>query len=326
VSALWRLLRTQLAEHGLPLATITCLATALVLGGCGLGAGHAPGTVQLLVTRDFGAGIVRQFDRPAAKGEETVMSLLMRNDPAVTTRFGGGFVQSIEGVSGGQEAGQPVDWFYYVNGIQATKGAASTKVHAGDRIWWDHHDWSQTEQVPAVVGSYPEPFLHGTEGKRLPVRVECAEARSGACRTVAERLGRLGVPAGISGLGASGEPGALHVLVGRWSSIRRQEGARTIDEGTRSSGVYARFSRDGSRLMLLDARGRAARELLAGAGLLAATRHAGDAPVWVVTGTDPAGVDLAARALEASALHDRFAVALAQGGGLPVPVRGGASR
>jgi hypothetical protein len=304
------------------LAAALGLAAPLALVGCGLGAGRAPGSVQLLVTRDFGAGLVRQVDRPAARGEETVMSLLIRNDPAVTTRFGGGFVQSIDGVAGGQEAGQPVDWFYYVNGIQATKGAASTKVHAGDRIWWDRHDWSQTEQIPAVVGSYPEPFLHGTEGKRLPVRVECAQAGSEACRTVAGRLGRLGVPAGISGLGASGEPGALHVLVGQWNRIRRQEGARAIDEGTRASGVYARFSPDGSRLTLLDARGRAAQELPAGSGLLAATRHAEDAPVWVVTGTDSAGVELAARALEGSVLHDRFAVALAHGGVLPVPAGG----
>jgi hypothetical protein len=323
VRPLWELLRTQLAARGLPLPVLTPVAVALTLGGCGLGAGRTSGSAQLLVTRDFGAVVVRQLDRPAAKGEETVMSLLIRNDPSVTTRFGGGFVQSIDGISGGQQAGQPVDWFYYVNGIQATKGAASTKVHAGDRIWWDHHDWSQTEQIPAVVGSYPEPFLHGTEGKRLPVRVECAEAGAGACRTVAERLGSLGVPAGISGLGTSGEPGALHVLVGRWSGIRRQQGARLIDEGTRAGGVYARFSPDGSRLTLLDARGRPGRELAGGAGLIAATRHGEDAPVWVVTGTDAGGVELAARALEGSVLHNRFAIVLVQGGVLPVPVGGG---
>jgi hypothetical protein len=301
------------------------LAAVLVLGGCGLGAGRAPGTAQLLVTRDFGAGTVRRVDRPKTRGEETAMSLLMRNDAAVATRYGGGFVQSIDGVSGGREGGRPVDWFYYVNGIQARKGAAATKVHAGDHIWWDRHDWSLTEQVPAVVGSFPEPFLHGTEGKRLPVRVECAEARAAACHTVADRLGRLGVPAGIAGLGASGEPGTLHVLVGPWRSIRRQEGARTIDEGTRSSGVYARFSPDGSRLTLLDAGGRAARELSAGAGLLAATRHAEDAPVWVITGTDPAGVDLAARALQEPVLRDRFAVALSQGGVLALPLAAGSA-
>ena len=29
-------------------------------------------------------------------------------------------------------------------------------------------------RVPAVVGSFPEPFLHGSEGKRFPVRLDCA--------------------------------------------------------------------------------------------------------------------------------------------------------
>ena len=84
-------------------------------------------------------------------------------------------MQSINGLSGGEEGGQPVDWFYYVNGVQATKGAAATDVHPGDQIWWDRHDWSQAEDIPAVVGSFPEPFLNGFGGKRYPVRVECAD-------------------------------------------------------------------------------------------------------------------------------------------------------
>jgi hypothetical protein len=292
---------------------------SLALLGCGLGAGRAPSAVQIVVTREFGAGVLRQIDSPTVKGEETVMSLLKRNDRAVATRYGGGFVQSIDGVAGGQEAGQPVDWFYYVNGVQAGKGAAATKVHPGDHIWWDRHDWSQTEQVPAVVGSFPEPFLNGMDGKRLPVRVECAEVAGKACRTVAARFRELRVPAGIAAIAASGEPQTLHVLVGRWTSVRDAEGARAIDGGPRSSGVYARFSADGSTLAVLDAGGRSVRTLAGGTGLIAATRHAEDAPVWVVTGTDAAGVDLAARAFEATVLHDHFAVALTAAGALPAP-------
>jgi hypothetical protein len=192
-------------------------------------------------------------------------------------------------------------------------------VHPGDHIWWDHHDWSQTEQVPAVVGSFPEPFLNGIEGKRLPLRIDCAEVAGYACRTVASRFRELGVPAGIAGIGASGEPQTLHVIVGRWRSVRGAEGAQAIDGGPRSSGVYARFSADGGTLSVLDARGGAVRKLLAGTGLIAATRHAEDAPVWVVTGTDAAGVDLAARAFEGAVLHDHFAVALTAAGALPAP-------
>ena len=46
------------------------------------------------------------------------MRLLQRKFE-VETRYGGGFVQEIDGVGGGREAGRPVDWFFYVNGIEA---------------------------------------------------------------------------------------------------------------------------------------------------------------------------------------------------------------
>jgi hypothetical protein len=293
----------------------------LALTGCGLGAGPAPSAIQLRVTRDFGARALGTTKAPTVKGQETVMSLLMRND-TVTTRFGGGFVQSIEGVTGGQEVGRPVDWFYYVNGVEAGRGAAATNVHPGDHIWWDRHDWSQTEHVPAVVGSFPEPFLNGIEGKRLPVRVECADGAAAACESVKARLRASGVPAAVAAIGGGAAPETLRVRVGTWMSVQGELATETIASGPRASGVYARFSKDGRTLTLLDQNGRAARALLTGAGLIAATRHAEDAPVWVVTGTDAAGVELAARAFDAAVLQSRFAVALTAAGALPLPEPG----
>jgi hypothetical protein len=294
---------------------------ALLLAGCGIGAGPAPSAVGLLVTRDFGARVLRQSGAPSVRGEETAMSLLKRNS-AVTTRFGGGFVQSVDGLSGGEEGGRPVDWFYYVNGVQAGRGAAATKVHPGDHIWWDRHDWSQTEQVPAVVGSFPQPFLNGLEGKRLPVRVDCATVGGSACRTVGARLRALGVPVFTAGIGISGEPLTLQVLVGPWTSVQGDLSARTIELGPRASGVYARLSHDGRTLTALDAGGHATRTLGAGSGLIAATRRGEDAPVWVVTGTDARGVDLAARAFDVATLQRRFAVAITSTGALGLPVGG----
>jgi hypothetical protein len=299
-----------------PLLTLTVLA----LSGCGLGAGSAPSAVQINVTRDFGAKVLRRTDAPKLRGEETVMSLLIRNN-AVSTRYGGGFVQSIDGVSGGQEAGRPVDWFYYVNGLEAGRGAAATTVHAGDHIWWDRHDWSQTDNVPAVVGSFPEPFLNGINGKRLPVRVECA-ALGGACRTVAGRLRGQGVPAGVAAIGSGGAPQTLRVMVGPWAKVQGDLGTETILRGPRASGVYARFAKDGRTLTLLDQDGRPTRTLVSGAGLIAATRQAEDAPVWVVTGTDGSGVDLAARAFGVQALQNRFAVAVTAAGAVALPEGG----
>jgi len=304
------------------LAAVALSLLALVLGACGLGAGPAPSAVKLTVTSDFGARLVRSWNAPAVRGQETVMSLLMRN-ATVGTRYGGGFVQSIAGLSGGHEGGQPVDWFYYVNGVEAPAGAAATNVHPGDHIWWDRHDWSQTDGVPAIVGSFPEPFLNGIEGKRLPVRVECASVGGDACRAVTERLRAFHVPAAIAAIGSGGEPETLRVMVGPWTAMSGETNAQAVESGPRASGVYARFSPGGGTLTLLDQEGRPVRSLRGGAGLIAATRSSEAAPVWFVTGTDPAGVDRAAHAFTEGTLSDHFAVAIAPTGAtLPVPQGG----
>ncbi len=284
-------------------------SSAALLAGCGLGPGSTPSGVQLVVTRGFGAQALRSPRAPAVRGQETVMSLLLRN-ATVRTRYGGGFVQSINGHSGGYEGGEPVDWFYYVNGVEASKGAAERDVHNGDRVWWDLHDWSQTEYIPAVVGAFPEPFRNGLEGLRLPVRVECAEPEGDACRTVGARLRDAGVPAARAALGPAGVgPDSLRLLVGTWPQVRRELGVQSLEGGPASSGVYARVAEGGRALVLLDEQGRGMRTLTGSAGLIAATRYNGEEPEWILTGTDAAGVDLAAHNLDEAALRDRFAVA-----------------
>ena len=150
------------------------VALAALLAGCGLGSGKGAEGVSVVVTRDFGVRSVGSARVAKTPGSETVMRFLQRKF-TVRTRYGGGFVQAIDGLSGGSEGGRPVDWFYYVNGIEADQGAAATKLHAGDRVWWDRHDWGAARGVPAVVGSFPEPFRSGAEGKRLPTQIACTD-------------------------------------------------------------------------------------------------------------------------------------------------------
>jgi hypothetical protein len=300
------------------IAGLLALAATLA-SGCGLGAGKAPTAVGLVVTRDFGAKVVRSWGAPQARGQETVMSLLTRN-ATVSTRYGGGFVQSIDGLDGGQSGGHSVDWFYYVNGIEASKGAAATNVHPGDHIWWDRHDWTATDDIPAVVGSFPEPFLNGIDGKRLPVRVECASAGGHACRTVTARLRAQHVPAAVAALGSgAGAAHTLRVAVGTWREIAGVSDVSELRSGPHASGVFARFSPSGAMLTLLGEDGRSTQTLAGGAGLIAATRNGEDAPVWAVTGTDAAGVMRAASAFDASTLKNRFAVAVDASGPLALP-------
>jgi hypothetical protein len=280
---------------------------ALLLAGCGLTGASAPTAVELLVTQDFGSRALRDTHLPNYAGGDTVLGLLMRN-AAVSTR--GGAVQSIDGLPRGVQAGRPVGWFHYVNGVAAGAEARTTQVHPGDHIWWDRHDYSQVREVPAVVGSFPEPFLNGIDGRRLPVRIECAAVAGYACRTVTARLRALGVPAAIAAIGAGPAPQTLRVMVGPWIDVSGDLATEEIPAGPGASGVYARFAADGRTLTLLDADGGATRILSGGAGLIAATRRGQEAPVWVVTGTDASGVDLAARAFDTANLERRFAVAL----------------
>jgi hypothetical protein len=86
------------------------------------------------------------------------------------------------------------------------------------------------------------------------------------------------------------------------------------------SGVYARPSQDGARIEALDARGRVVERFGPSTGLIAATRWREEPPTWVVTGTDAAGIDVAARAFEEAVLRDRFAIAVVSGRAVPLPI------
>ena len=298
-------------------ATAVALACAIAAAGCGLGPGKGTSGVSLTVTRNFGSHQVGSVSERRVPGSETVMRMLERSF-TVQTRFGGGFVQSIDGRSGDSSRH---DWFYYVNGIEAEKGAATTAVHRGDRIWWDLHDWSVTDSVPAVVGSFPEPFVHGSGGRRLPVTIGCAQDASVACSRVTKELKAVGVPVASQLLGGGSGTDSLAVLVGTWRDMRGVIAASLIAKGPSSSGVYARFSGpNGTSLQLLDPRGHVANTLGTGAGLIAATRDQVSEPTWMITGTDPAGVAAAASALTPTRLRDHFALAVQAGNDLAVPV------
>jgi hypothetical protein len=104
------------------------------------------------------------------------------------------------------------------------------------------------------------------------------------------------------------------VLVGEWSKVRAIAAAQPIEMGPAHSGVYVRWAQGGANLVVLAASGSVVRSLGRGAGLVAATKSSGEGPVWVITGTNGAGVDRAAHALDAAHLEGRFAVALEPSG------------
>jgi Domain of unknown function (DUF4430) len=304
-----------LTRRGRSLAVAAALTGAIATAGCGFGPGStSAGTVTLTVTRDYGEQTLASASEDDPSESETVLRMLDRNTD-ITTRYGGGFVQSIDGLAGGTDGTRRLDWFFYVNGIESPVGSADVHLHGGDRIWWDYRDWTNSMSVPAVVGSFPQPFASA----KGTVSINCVGPVA-PCRIVANELHKSGVQGAVkTGLGHGG--GEPRMLVGPWPKLKSDPTALLLSGApAQGSGVFAAIGR--RRLLELDVQARPVKTLRADAGLVAAVRIGTDAPTWVVTGTDAAGVVDAASQVNTDALRNRYAIAVSGHQATPLPVPG----
>jgi hypothetical protein len=175
---------------------VAAAAVAALLAGCG---GGTHGSATLWVTRDEGRTVLVDTTVPA--GETALQALDRKAD--ISTRYGGKFVESVNGVAG--SIAKRSDWFYFVNGIEVSRGAQEYRLHDGDVLWWDYRDWGRLgESRPMVVGAYPEPFLHGFDGRTRPTEVayERTASRSDALLIAKQVRARMVVGPGDAGVGS----------------------------------------------------------------------------------------------------------------------------
>ena len=229
----------------------------------------------------------------------------------VSTRFGGRFVQSIDGLKG-QGAGGSRDWFFFVNGVESEVGAAEYELSLGrprpvglPRL--GHRD-ARAGDRRRLPGPVPD-----RTRRQAPPGAASSATTPGRSRAsdAKDALERVDVPVSSSSLGAPGTEQVTRLVVARWPRARIVRGAFTLEEGPESSGVFARFSKDGRSLDLLDERGDVARTVRAGdgTGLVVALRPRADELVWLVTALDSKGLAAGVRALREDELRDAFAVA-----------------
>ena len=178
------------------------LAAACLVAGCGEEAA-GDGSARLWVTRNRGSEVVLSTTVPA--GISALEALRRKAD--VETRYGGRFVQSIDGIEG--DIAGLHDWFYFVNGYEADISAADYKLHDGDVLWWDHRSWEGRLRQPVVVGAFPEPFLHGWDGERRPAVV------LGPPGKVSERIAEL-----VDGVVNQSGEGANELVLVKGSGFR----------------------------------------------------------------------------------------------------------
>jgi hypothetical protein len=240
---------------------LLALAVALAVAACGgVGDGASEQTsgenATLWVTRDAGGEVLVEAEVPA--GTNAIQAL--ERHAEVETRYGGRFVQAVNGIEGGLDRQE--DWFYFLNGVEADLGGAELRLRAGDVIWWDFRSWQESMRRPVVVGAFPEPFLHGWDGRRRPAEVRHPPELADEADALLEVLGGaagegepnrfvLEVDDGVEGATLTAERGPMNdapvtfTLAGSLDAVRAAATALVRDPAVVRFRFQARFDEEG---------------------------------------------------------------------------------
>ncbi|SKC45744.1 DUF4430 domain-containing protein [Maledivibacter halophilus] len=265
-----------------------------------LGDIKSPYKVDLVVTSDFGHTKIFAKNVGLVK-DEVGMEVLFRNLD-IQTAYGGGFVNAINGLESkftfntGAER-KKKDWFYWVNGILAPIGVAEYKPEADDVIWWDYHSWGMTMFIPAVIGSYPQPFKNGFWGENPGTVIMYTKDMKNAAEKLKESLINKGVKEiDISPYDPTvlEEPEKYYILLGQWKELSKEsEFLQITNKKSKLIGIYSKF--EDNKLHSLNFKGKKIESYDKKAGAIYATAPGmgRTKPIWLVTGIDKDGVKLA---------------------------------
>ena len=287
------------------------LITAFLLAVAALCACSAPSsekeagviTVRVVTTQNFGQELMFDETLEVLPGTSAMAALIKVAE--VETAYGGGFVNAINGVRSGSTGSQSMkmDWFFYVNGIQASIGALDYELYDGDIQHWDFRDWSFHHFIPAIVGDFPEPFRHGYGGKTSPTIIVYANGLRGDAEDLENRLAQLSIGdvsiKRLSELSENEKESCNLLLLGTMDCQHISE----LNQVWNRLGFFAYFKN--GNIVTLNPEGEVAAEYGAGVGLIQATQNpwnpkgigACESVVWLVSGTDEAGVKDAIHAL-----------------------------
>jgi len=257
--------------------------------------GHSS-PVRVVVTGDFGKEIFAE--EIVVIGENTTALDALKQVAEVETKYGGGFVNDINGISSEYEGADQnkKDWFFYINGMLANIGAGQYILQDGDIEHWDFHDWSFRPFVPSIIGGFPEPFLYGYGGVVYPTIIAYQDGWEEYAQRIADKLRQLGVDStctkNVSTLLPDEKESGNLILLGTSDCQLIGE----MNQPWNRLGFYCHFQ-DGS-LKVFNAAGDLAAEYEAWAGVIQATQNPWNSKgigvcenvVWVVSGLDETGV------------------------------------
>jgi hypothetical protein len=252
---------------------------------------------RLVVTTSFGAGTL--LDVVAGIDAGTSAMDALEAVAQTETSYGGGFVESINGVGGVGKT----DWFYYVNGLTARTGAKDYVLRNGDIEHWDYHPWSSYRGLSAIMGCFPWAFVNGYGGETRPSVVAYGSQYAQEAADIAAVL--RGAGARDVSLVALAQLTPEQMSSSHLVLLADSDAAAVREVFDRRSKLGLFVSLDGSVLRGFAASGEEKAVYERAAGVLAATQNpwnprgtgACENVLVLISGCDEAGVRAAARAL-----------------------------
>jgi hypothetical protein len=260
-------------------------------------------TATVVVTQDFGRELILEQRVEIEADTSAMAALQMAAD--VETKYGGGFVSSINSISSeyGGANNSKKDWFFYINGVASNIGARDYILRDDDVEHWDFRGWSYHQFIPAIIGDFPQPFLNGYHDKHRPTLVVHEAAFSREAEALVEKMKGYGVaevatiPCEL--LSDEAKENSNLIIIALPDNMLISE-LNSIHE---KLGIYAYFEQN--ELIIPDAEGNMSVKYGEGYGLIQATQNpwnprgigSGENVVWMVTGVDVNGVRSAAEML-----------------------------
>lgn len=206
------------------------------LSGCRVGAAALPEpvTIEVIATRNFGHEVI--FEREASIDRRMNAQDVLAE--VTTFDTDGSYIIEFEGLRGNDQ----VYWMYYVNGLLSKYFAGGYTVRPGDVMLWDFHPWAGAAHgSSAVIGSFPEPFLHGYEGQTFPTVIVYGDTFRQQAENIAAGLKELGVAqvsiTAENALSDSVRSSSNIIIVADFSS----QLVRELNEKRQHLGMYAYF-------------------------------------------------------------------------------------
>lgn len=200
--------------------------------------------VRLVVTSSFGQTVIYDKQLELGKGKSALD--ITKQELQVKTAYGGGFVQTINGISSGYTGKSAwnknkQDWFLYHNGCLSAVGSGDLHLQPGDTVWWDFHDWSASVFSPAILGAYPWPFSKGG----VIAASHASEEPAGRLKEFIEQQTGANIVLKMVNNEMLKKRSSPTIIIGRWSELKELPCLQDLWRNSARAGMFCRVSDEG---------------------------------------------------------------------------------